>query len=631
MNGTPELYWLPAFPDWRVRFKALSNAAAPSWDEALALARAKLDFVRTNQLDQLIQRTFTATTCGGSKLVRLAILGSSTFAHLHAAIRIAAIRRGIWVDIYENDYGQYLQELADPQSELHAFFPNAVLFAFDPWHLSGSVNAAMSQADTDAALEETWSRIEGCWSIARSAFGCTILQQTVLASAILPSLGQNEHRLPGSRRGFVSRLNNALIDRADHAGVHLVGLQERVEMDGLGGWHDSVIWHRAKQEVSPAAAPVYGELVARLLAAEQGRSAKCLVLDLDNTLWGGVIGDDGLDGIVVGQGSALGEAFLSVQDYAKELSRRGIVLAVCSKNDLDRAIEPFDKHPDMILRRSDIASFIANWGDKADNIRTIAAELNLGLDAIVFLDDNPFERNLVRQELPMVSVPEVSDDPAAMARCLADAGYFETLRITDEDRERTSQYQNNRAREALKVSATDMDSYLRGLDMVLLWRRFDRIGLQRIVQLINKTNQFNLTTQRYTETDIESLMADPRSFGLQLRLTDRFGDNGIIAIIIGRMSGKADLVIDTWLMSCRVLGRQVEQATLNLVVEQSRLLGAQRVIGIYRPTKKNGMVKDHYIRLGFTQINEDADGVSTNVLDLDAVNSPSTFISIKEG
>ena len=226
-------------------------------------------------------------------------------------------------------------------------------------------------------------------------------------------------------------------------------------------------------------------------------------------LWGGVVGDDGVDGLILGQGSALGEAFVAFQNYARELSRRGVILAVCSKNDEANALEPFERHPDMVLRRPEIACFVANWSDKVSNIRAIAQQLNIGLDSLVFVDDNPFERNLVRRDLPMVAVPEVGEDPVGYIRAIADAGYFESLAVTDEDRERTSQYHGNQAREALRASTTDLGSYLRGLEMQLIWRRFDRMGLQRIVQLINKSNQFNLTTRRYTEEDTLAVMADP--------------------------------------------------------------------------------------------------------------------------
>jgi FkbH-like protein len=416
---------------------------------------------------------------------------------------------------------------------------------------------------------------------------------------------------------------------SDAAGVDLLALDDYALRDGIAVWHDPVLWCRAKQEVSPSIAPLYGDLVMRIVAAKLGRSYKALVLDLDNTLWGGVIGDDGLEGIVLGQGSALGEAFIGFQSYARELSRRGVILAVCSKNDAANAAEPFDKHPEMLLKQTDIASFVANWSDKAANLRAIAAHLNIGLDSLVFVDDNPFERALVRQELPMVAVPEVGDDPANFAQTIADAGYFEGLTITQEDRERTGQYQGNQLREALKASATDLPAYLRSLDIELIWRRFDKIGLSRTVQLINKTNQFNLTTRRYSADDVMAIMQDSSCFGLQLRLLDRFGDNGIISVVIGKMQDD-NLMIDTWLMSCRVLGRQVEPTTLNLIAAQAQRLGARRLVGEYVTTKKNGMVRDHYARLGF-EVVEESEAGSRAVLDLTAYVPSETFIVVREG
>jgi FkbH-like protein len=543
---------------------------------------------------------------------------------------VAGLRREIAISIYEADYGQYWQELTDTASGLYEFKPSTILFALDGYHLAAGVHAGMTKVDVDAALEEVQSRIRDCWRLARDGFACSIIQQMPLPvhSTIL---GNNEHRLSGSKAAFIARLSAAFRPMADDFGVDVLALDARVARDGIAAWHDAGLWHRAKQEVSPAAAPMYGELLVRLFGAKQGRSYKCLVMDLDNTLWGGVIGDDGLEGIILGQGSALGEAFVAFQEYARELSRRGIILAVCSKNDEVNALEPFDKHPEMILKRGDIACFVANWSDKAANLRAIAEQLNIGLDSLVFIDDNPFERTLVRQELPMVAVPEVGDDPTTFAQTLADAGYFEGLAVTQEDRERSGQYQGNRLRDALKASATDLPSYLRSLEMQLSWRKFDEMGLSRTVQLINKTNQFNLTTRRYTEEDVLAVMRDDRAFGLQLRLIDRFGDNGIISILIGKMQNDEDLLIDTWLMSCRVLGRQVEPTTLSVVADQARALGARRLIGEYIPTKKNGMVRDHYAKLGFIVIQEEPSGGSRAILDLTEFKPVQTFISVREG
>jgi FkbH-like protein len=650
------LAWLPEIAAWRPALNAV--AATDDWfDKLVALAQHRLDFVRINALDTLLQSRLHAADAvrpPQAKPIRLAILGSSTLAHLKPAIRIAAVRRGLLVTIYEADYGQYWQELTDPASGLHAFKPTMILFALDAHHLAAGVTAAMREPEAAAALDEVQNRVRECWRLARETWRCPVIHQTPLP--VHPAvLGSNEHRLPGSKAGFIARFNAALRPMGDAACVDLLAIDDRAARDGLAAWHDAGLWHRAKQEISPAAAPLYGDLVGRLIAAKQGKSYKCLVMDLDNTVWGGVVGDDGLEGIVIGQGSALGEAFVAFQEYARELSRRGIILAVCSKNDAANALEPFDRHPEMVLRRGDIACFVANWTDKAANIRAIAAELNIGLDSLVFVDDNPFERSLVRQELPMVAVPEVGDDPVHYARILAEAGYFEGVAVTREDRERTGQYQGNRMREALKSSATDLASYLRGLQMQLIWRRFDPVGLARTVQLINKTNQFNLTTRRYSEEDVLGVMRDNRAFGLQLRLLDRFGDNGIVSIVIGRMqpasaddSGRdgpghdgpgrddddaeaGDLLIDTWLMSCRVLGRQVEPTTLNLVAEQAKRLGARRLVGEYVPTSKNAMVRDHYVRLGFTVMHVAEDGASRAALDLGSFIPAETFIEVREG
>lgn len=627
------LAWLPENPEFRESIKKLGTDPGQRKSQLLALSRTRLDFIRTNTLDSLVGKLKDDGIAldFGTKPIRLAILASCTTAQVHPAIRVACLRREIDVVIYEGDYGQYWQELTDTASALHEFRPNTMLFALDAHHLAAGVNSAMTPEDVDSAFTEITHRLGQCWRLARQSFACQIIQQTPLP--VHPDLvGNNEHRLPGSKAAFIARLNAALRPMADEAGVELLSLDAQMAQDGIAAWHDPGLWHRAKQEISPVAGPMYGDLVARLVAAKQGRSHKCLVLDLDNTLWGGVIGDDGLEGIALGQGSALGEAFVAFQAYVRELARRGVILAVCSKNDEANALEPFDKHPEMILKRGDIACFVANWSDKAANVRRIAEQLNIGLDSLVFVDDNPFERSLVRRELPMVAVPEVGDDPTTFARTLARAGYFEALGITQEDRERSGQYQGNRLREALKASATDLPSYLRSLQMTLSWRKFDAIGLSRAVQLINKTNQFNLTTRRYTEEDVLAVMNDPRAFGLQLRLIDRFGDNGIISIIIGKLQGDGtDLLIDTWLMSCRVLGRQVEQTTLNLVAEQARNLGARRLIGEYVPTKKNGMVRGHYRMLGFTVEHEGASGESRAVLDLRQFRPADTFINVVAG
>jgi len=599
--------WLPIRDDWQQNLQSIKDLDAAAASALLRdLATMRLDFGQFTKLDRALQRTLAAH---GGKLpglepVKVAILASATTSHLPSGLRIAGLRRGFAVEVYEADYGMYLQELMDSSSGLDAFRPQTVLIALDARHV-----AALGQP------ENALQMFRSLWRQAKANLGCQVIQQTVMP--VLPELmGNNEPRLERSPAAIVARVNELLRPASAEEGVDLLAIDRFTAAEGLATWHDPAIWHRSKHEVHPSATEAYGEQVIRLIAASRGRSSKCLVLDLDNTLWGGVIGDDGLEGIVLGQGSGTGEAYVEFQRYAKALSERGIILAVCSKNDEKNAVEPFEKHPEMVLKRQDIACFVANWTDKASNLRHIAKSLNIGLDSLVFADDNAVERALVRRELPMVAVPELPEDPALYAPTIAAAGYFEGIQITEEDRLRSQLYQANAERERLQENVTDMASYLASLQMVLTARPFDSVGLARVTQLINKTNQFNLTTVRMTEAQVQAAMSDPRTVTLQVRLTDRFGDNGIIAILIARTEG-SDATIDTWLMSCRVLGRQVEEACLGVLVEACRSLGAQRLVGLYRPTEKNGMVREMYRTLGFTLLEETPEGTTRWALELD--------------
>lgn len=584
----PSLSWLPIIEGWRERVKLARGGA--SWEELVGLAKARLDFVSTLQLDRRLT-TWGPPPEGAAPRLRMGVLASATVDHLLPALRVSALRRGWWLETYTSDFGQYNADVENPASALYAFGPDVVLLSFDSMHLIG-------RASNDEGIENAADRVARLWHTLRDRLGCQVIQQTVMPTA--PSLmGGNEYKLEGSPRRLMGQLNGAFRSRAMEAGVDLMALDDQIMLDGLEAWYDPVLWHRAKQEISPVAAPYYGELALRLVAARRGCSAKCLVLDLDNTLWGGVIGDDGLAGIIIGQGSSLGEAHLAVQSYAKGLSDRGIILAVCSKNDEANAVAPFEQHPDMLLKRGDIACFVANWKDKASNLRSISATLNIGLDSLVFVDDNPFERAIVRRELPMVMTPELPEDPALYPQVLAAAGYFESIGITTEDFDRTKLYQVRATHEALRSQATDMAGFLESLAMTMTASRFDVVNMQRITQLINKTNQFNLTTRRYTEEQVTAVMSDSGTTSLQIRLTDNFADHGIIAVIIAQLNKSGELEIGDWLMSCRVLGRDVEHACLNLLAAYAEELGAIALVGRYEPTEKNGLVADLYSRLGF--------------------------------
>jgi FkbH-like protein len=625
--------WLPECHDLNDRIATARSIEDSSCRLAAfkRLAHFDHDFSSTIRIDRHLQqlRKSQRNSVDQFQNVRLAVLSTSTTNHLTAGVRVAGIGRNLLIDIYEPPYGQVRQEVVDPSSGMHSFAPHAVLFAADPYSLFGvapdpSENNGRAAQIVEAAVESL--RIQ--WLKVREIFNAIVIQQLPF-NPFFPLLGENEFRLPGSAFSLIRTFQERLRAAANDEGIDIIDLETWAQRQGLAAWHSPSLWHRSKQEIHPTIAPLYGDLVARILAARYGKAAKCLVLDLDNTVWGGVIGDDGMEGIVIGQGSATGEGYLSFQSYAKQLARRGIILAVCSKNDEAIARKPFVEHPDMVLRLDDIACFVANWEDKATNIRRIARELNIGMDSLVFADDNAFERELVRTETPDVRVPELPDDAAGFPQSLAEAGYFECISLTRDDMAKTDQYRANVQRQALLHQETDLAAYLGGLKMTMKYGPFDETGIGRITQLINKTNQFNLTTRRYAEPEIRKLLDDPKFITMQVRLADRLGDSGVISIIIGTLNEPdKTLSINTWLMSCRVLGRQVEYAALNVLVELARKRGVEAIIGEYIPTERNNMVKNHYAGLGFSPI-INTDRAFLSSLKLSSFKPFSTYIEIQ--
>ena len=327
-----------------------------------------------------------------------------------------------------------------------------------------------------------------------------------------------------------------------------------------------------------------------------------MILDLDNTVWGGVIGDDGLEGIQLGHGLGIGKAFTEFQMWVKKLKQRGIIICVASKNNEETAKEPFEKHPDMILKLDDIAVFQANWETKVDNIRTIQSILNIGFDSMVFLDDNPFERNIVRENIKGITVPELPEDPGEYLEYLYSLNLFETASYSNADKDRTKQYQVEAKRVSLSKTFTNEADFLKSLDMVSTVSGFTKFNTPRVAQLSQRSNQFNLRTIRYTEADITSLAEDPNVIDLSFTLEDKFGDNGLIAVIIMKRQDAETLFVDTWFMSCRVLKRGMENFTLNTMVERAKAAGYKKIIGEYLPTPKNKMVENHYLGLGFSKM-----------------------------
>lgn len=598
-----QLPWLPMHEDLGAALNAAKRETDPlqRLSEAIRLAGYRRDFTQTARIDRLASDALSDMPAPGLTPLRVALLSSHTVDHLIPAIRVAGLHRRLALSLHSAPYGLYRQVLLAEDPPLSAFAPQVIVLALDARDAPLQVPLQASQAEVNAAIEARLDELRLLWRRARDRYAAQVIQQTLVP--VDPLLfGAFEAHVPASPHAVIERLNGAIRDAAREEGVLLMDLAWHAAGGAYGkGLGDPARWHQAKQLVGPECSPLYGDHLARILAACVGLSRKCLVLDLDNTLWGGVIGDDGLDGIALGQGSPTGEAFLAFQRYAALLAQRGIILAVCSKNDVDVAEAAFG-HPEMALKRGDIAAFVANWDDKAGNLRRIARELNIGLDSLVFVDDNPAERDIVRRELPEVAVPELPDDVAEYPARVAAAGYFEAVAFTADDTARTRSYAQNAARQAAQGQATDMEGYLSGLQMVMTASRIGQGELPRATQLINKTNQFNLTTRRYGEADVQRFADEPRCVALAIRLADKFGDNGLISIVLAHPStlvAPDELLVDSWLMSCRVLGRQTELAVLNVLADAAAEAGYVALVGEYRPTPRNGMVAEHYPSLGF--------------------------------
>jgi FkbH-like protein len=624
-----ELQWLPRpTQEFSARLKAWAAASDSRGSELQSLALAGLDL---NQLTRLSKVIVKARSEGKSlaPLVpfKLAVLSNSTIDLAVPALVASAVRHGVSLEVIQPSYDQVAQEAMTPDSTVNAAKPDAVLFALDYRALPLKIslgNPAAASATVQGAVGYLQALRSG---IKANSNAICIFQNFALPPETL--FGSLDRTLPGTLRNLLDCINREMASFLFGSGDILLDIAGLAETVGLAEWHNPQLWNMAKLAFSDEFIPLYADHVARTIAAIRGKSRKVLILDLDNTVWGGVIGDDGLEGIKIAQGDAAGEAHIAVQRLALDLRRRGIVLAVSSKNTDAVARVPFEQHPEMLLKLGDIAVFQANWNDKATNIQAIAEELSLGLDAMVFLDDNPAERGLVRRLLPQVAVPELPEEPAFYARTLTAAGYFEAVAFADEDLKRAGFYQDNAKRVSLQKQVGGVDAYLASLDMTITFQPFDTTGRARIVQLINKSNQYNLTTRRYTDPEVAEAEGDPDVFTLQVRLADIFGDNGMISVIICRPSETGAWEIDTWLMSCRVLGRKVEHMVLRAMLEHARAAGVRTLVGFYIPSDRNKLVLDHYARLGFTKVAEDDKGITRWELPVEGADPDSAPMKIE--
>ena len=533
---------------------------------------------------------------------KLALMGDCATQHLATALRGYAAYVGLGLTVFDADYNQIDAQVMDPGSELYHFAPNAVLIQMCTEKLYEVFCDAPLHCRASFA-ENVYARISRIWEQMNERMHTTVLQCNFPLMDD-GAFGQFGTKTEDSFLFQQRKLNYLLMEGCQGVkNVYLIDLDALQAVCGREKFSDPKLYYIAKMPISVDVLPEVAGKVIDQIQALRGIAKKCVVLDLDNTLWGGVIGDDGLSGIQIGE-LGTGHAFSDFQAWLKELKNRGMLLAVCSKNNEPAAREPFEKHPEMVLRLEDISMFVANWEDKASNIRTIQKTLNIGMDSLVFLDDNPFERNLVRSMIPEITVPELPEDPALYLQYLRRLGLFETASYSAEDAGRTQQYRQQAERAVFEASFQSYEAYLEGLGMVAVAAPFDMFHYPRIAQLTQRSNQFNLRTVRYTEAEIEAISRDDSHICLYFTLKDKFGDHGLISVVILDKQDDNRLFVSEWLMSCRVLKRGMEEFIVNKILQTAAEGGFTKVIGEYIPTPKNAMVKDLYEKMGFTRIGD---------------------------
>ncbi len=535
------------------------------------------------------------------KEIRLAVLGNCATQFLSESIEGYGKLEGLNICVFDADYNQIDAQLIDPSSEVYSFHPTQILI----W--LGTEKLYEEFLDTDISLRESFAesylnKIVQYWTLISNNSSAKILQM---------NLTEIDDRVQGNYSckvdsAFVYQIRklNYLLQEAMQKNslvfaIDNLALQIRL---GRNVYYDPRLYYSSKMPIAMPALPFLAKAVIDVICAMNGTIKKCVVLDLDNTLWGGVIGDDGLAGVEIGE-LGRGHVFTNIQRWLKQLKDCGIILCVCSKNNEDIAKEPFEKHEEMVLRLDDISVFVANWDDKASNIRTIQGTLNINMDSMVFLDDNPFERNLVRETIPQIEVPELPEDPASWLGFLQDQNYFETASYTAGS-DRTKLYQAEYERKKLARSYVSIDDYLCGLEMVGAVKTFEPLQYPRIAQLTQRSNQFNLRTVRYTESDIQKIAESNDYITLYYTLRDKFGDHGLIGVVIMEKKSADEVFIDTWLMSCRVLKRGMEEFIVNQFVKKACQHGYKKILAEYIPTAKNSMVRDIYDRMGFSKVKD---------------------------
>jgi FkbH-like protein len=555
----------------------------------------------------------------------MALVGDTATQFLATALQGEAISRGYNINLFEAEYNQVERQFLDPTSELYGFDAEYVVL-FQSTHKLGEHHGMLAE---DAQKQLAKERLD---------FIASVCQNSQLAGKKIicmnyPEIedtvfGSYANQIESSFTYQVRKLNCGLMQLAqEYANLFICDIAAVQNKIGRDRMFASNVYVSTEMVLSVDALPYVASRTIDIVSALRGQFKKCLILDLDNTVWGGVIGDDGLEGIQLGHGLGIGKAFTEFQMWVKKLKQRGIIICVASKNNEATAKEPFEKHPDMVLKLDDIAVFMANWETKVDNIRAIQQILNIGFDSMVFLDDNPFERNMVRENIPGITVPELPEDPGEYLEFLYGENLFETVSYSGTDKDRTKQYQVEAQRVSLQKTFANEADFLKSLNMVSVVSGFTKFNTPRVAQLSQRSNQFNLRTVRYTEADIEAMAADKDTIDLSFTLEDKFGDNGLIAVVIMKRQDTETLFVDTWFMSCRVLKRGMENFTLNTMVEEARVHGYKYIIGEYLPTVKNKMVELHYPGLGFVKVDDAS--TAQYVLDVEKYQPRECYIEVR--
>lgn len=539
---------------------------------------------------------------------KIAILGGQTTQNIKLMLELFLLNYGIEPEFYESEYNMWYEDALFGNPELDEFNPDIVYVCTCIKNIVEFPNLSDSYDDVMAKADVTFSKFKNVWESIGMKFGCTIIQNN-FEYPFYRLMGNKDASDFHGAVNFVTRLNMKFYDYANAAqNFFILDINYLSASYGIEKWSLPFYWHMYKYAVSVPAIPYLSFNVANVIKSLYGKNKKAFNLDLDNTLWGGIVGDDGAENIEIGQETSLAQTYSEFQSYLKKHKQLGVILTVNSKNEEANAVSGFER-PDSVLKMDDFVNFKANWNPKSMNLSETAAELTLLPESFVFVDDNPAEREIIRAQVPGVAIPEI-DTVEDYINIIDKSGFFEVTNLSKDDLKRNEMYKENAQRAALQASFENYADYLKSLEMKGEIQNFIPMYMSRIAQLTNKSNQFNLTTKRYTQAEIEQAESDDSRITLYGKLSDKFGDNGVVSIVIGRIDDekKDTLHMELWLMSCRVLKRDMEFAMMDELVSKAKARGIKKILGYYYPTAKNAMVKDFYGLQGFSKISEDEQG-----------------------